>query len=396
LISHGLESFFKKESSAGIILILATALALIIANSPLDSLYDQLISLPVVIAAGSWSIDKPLLLWINDGLMAVFFLMVGLELKREVSEGELSNPKDIILPTAGAIGGMLVPALIYVWINWGNPSAINGWAIPAATDIAFALGIMSLLGNRVPASLKIFLVTLAIIDDIGAIVIIALFYTSNITLAALAIASVCLVILWRMNRKNVVDIPAYILIGIVLWVALLKSGVHATLTGVILAAFIPMRDNKDTSYSPVVHLEHSLSPSVAFAILPIFAFANAGVSFGDISPEGIFHPVTFGIFLGLVVGKQLGIFSLCYLVLKLKLASLPKGLSLKHIYACSLLCGVGFTMSLFIGTLAFEQTGVNNIFDERVGILAGSFVSAILGYAVLYWVGGKDTDTQAD
>lgn len=375
--------FLNREAAPGILLMMATVLALIIANSPIQSIYNQLITLPVQISAGTWAIDKPLLLWINDGLMAVFFFHVGLELKREICEGELSDPKQIVLPAAGAIGGMLLPALIYVGINWDNPVAVAGWAIPAATDIAFALGILALLGSRVPTALKVFLVTLAIIDDIGAIVIIALFYTDQITASALYIAAGCLFVLWQMNRRNVVDIPAYVFVGTVLWVAMLKSGVHATLAGVVLAGFIPMRDVKDTSYSPVTRLEHALNSVVSFAILPLFAFANAGVNFGNISPEGIFHPVTFGIFLGLVVGKQIGVFGFCYVMIKLNLAKLPAGLNLKHIYGCALLCGVGFTMSLFIGGLAFAQTGINQIFDERVGILAGSLVSAILGYVVL-------------
>ncbi|MEW9797437.1 Na+/H+ antiporter NhaA [Alteromonas sp. CYL-A6] len=381
--------FLRRDAAPGILLMLATVAALIVANSPLNSWYEQLISLPVQISAGSWAIDKPLLLWINDGLMAVFFFHVGLELKREVIEGELSNPKDIILPAGGALGGMVLPALIYVGINWDNPVAVAGWAIPAATDIAFALGILALLGSRVPASLKVFLVTLAIIDDIGAILIIALFYTNNITETALLVAGLCLLILWRINRKGVTDLPPYIFVGGILWVALLKSGVHATLAGVVLAAFIPMRDPQDPQYSPVTHLEHSLNSAVSFMILPLFAFANAGITFGNISPEGIFHPVTFGIFLGLVIGKQLGVFGFCLLVVKLRLASLPDDLTLRHIYGCSLLCGVGFTMSLFIGGLAFEETGVNQIFDERVGILTGSVLSAVLGYAVLYWLGKK-------
>ena len=386
-LSDVVENFLKRESSAGIILMAATALALLIANSPLDVYYDKLISLPVIVAAGDFRIDKPLLLWINDGLMAIFFFHVGLELKRELCEGELSNPRNLILPTSGAIGGMAAPALIYVAINWGNPSAMSGWAIPAATDIAFALGIMALLGSRVPASLKVFLVTLAIIDDIGAIVIIALFYTDNITEVALMIAALCFAVLWLMNRRNVVDLPGYIIVGMVLWVALLKSGVHATLAGVLLAAFIPMRSPTDPQDSPVLRLEHELNSVVSFAILPIFALANAGISFSNISPEGIFHPVTWGIFLGLVIGKQLGVFLCCWLVVKSGFASLPAGLTFKHLYGCAVLCGVGFTMSLFIGGLAFEQTGVNSIFDERVGILAGSGLSALLGYVVLYWVG---------
>ena len=395
-INEVVDNFLRRESSAGIFLMVATALALIVANSPLSGLYNQLIEIPVVIAAGDWGIEKPLLLWINDGLMAVFFFHVGLELKREVCEGELANPKEIVFPAAGAIGGMLFPALIYVWVNWGDSQALSGWAIPAATDIAFALGILALLGSRVPSSLKIFLVTLAIIDDIGAILIIAFFYTSNITETALMVAAGCLVVLWLMNRRHIVDLPSYIMVGLVLWVALLKSGVHATLAGVVLAAFIPMRSKSDPSYSPVTKLEHELNPSVSFAILPIFAFANAGIDFGAIRPEGIFHPVTFGIFLGLVVGKQLGVFAFCWLVVKMNLAKLPKDLNFKHIYGCSLLCGVGFTMSLFIGSLAFEDSGVNRMFDERVGILAGSLVSAIAGYVVLYLIERKPRSSNAD
>lgn len=392
-VQEAVSYFLNREAAPGILLMMATVLALVIANSPLDIYYDQLISLPVQISAGSWIIDKPLLLWINDGFMAVFFFHVGLELKREICEGELSSPKNIILPATGALGGMLVPALIYVAVNWNNPVALSGWAIPAATDIAFALGILALLGSRVPASLKVFLVTLAIIDDIGAIVIIALFYTNHITIGALVLAAFCLLFLWQMNKRNVVDIPAYVMIGLILWVAMLKSGVHATLAGVILAAFVPMRDSRDETYSPVTRLEHALNSSVSFAILPLFAFANAGISFNNISPEGIFHPVTFGIFLGLVLGKQIGVFGFCYLTIKLKLASLPDDLSLKHIYGCALLCGVGFTMSLFIGGLAFEETGIDRMFDERVGILAGSAMSAILGYLVLSMVGKRSAST---
>ncbi|GGF66376.1 Na+/H+ antiporter NhaA [Alteromonas lipolytica] len=395
-LSEVVENFLKRESSAGILLMFATALALIVANTPLNAYYDQLMTMPVMIAAGDFRIDKPLLLWINDGLMAIFFFHVGLELKREVCEGELANPKNIILPASGALGGMMVPALIYVAINLDNPAALSGWAIPAATDIAFALGVMALLGNRVPASLKVFLVTLAIIDDIGAIVIIALFYTDNITEIALLTAAGCFVVLWLMNKRNVVDLPGYIIVGLVLWVALLKSGVHATLAGVLLAAFIPMRDKKDPDNSPVIRLEHELNGAVSFAIIPIFAFANAGINFGNISPEGIFHPVTWGIFLGLVVGKQVGVFAFCWLIVKLKMASLPSDLTFRHIYGCSLLCGVGFTMSLFIGSLAFQHTGINQIFDERVGILAGSAVSAILGYVVLYLVGKPIHPTESE
>lgn len=388
-----INDFLKKESASGIILIGATILALIVANSPLVFLYDLLLELPVAVKIGAISIDKPLLLWINDGLMAVFFFLIGLELKREIKEGELSNPKDIVLPGIGAIGGMAVPAAIYVYFTWQDPVALQGWAIPAATDIAFALGIMALLGSRVPASLKVFLVTLAIIDDIGAILIIALFYTSNISVEALAVAAACLVFLFWMNQKGITQIPSYILVGVILWTALLKSGVHATLAGVALAFFIPMRDPKNKVHSPVSELEHSLHPSVSFVILPVFAFANAGIDLFSIGADSITHPVTIGILLGLVLGKPIGVFGLCFIAIKTKLAEMPSELRLMQLFGCSVLCGIGFTMSLFIGSLAFEETGVNLVFDERLGILAASFVSAITGYLLL-WYGGRNRQVQ--
>ena len=326
--------------------------------------------------------------------MAIFFFHVGLELKRAVTEGGLSDPKDIVLPAAGAIGGMVVPVAIYLALTWGAKDAMEGWAIPAATDIAFALGIMALLGSKVPASLKIFLVTLAIIDDIGAIAIIALFYTDNISVSALVVAAVCIPILFWMNRRNVTDIPPYVLIGLVLWAAMLKSGVHATLAGVVLAAFIPMRDKKDASYSPVIRLEHSLNSSVSFVILPLFAFANAGINFAEMEADALTHPVTIGVFFGLIIGKQLGVFSFSWLSVKLGFANLPDDLDFKHIYGCALLCGVGFTMSLFIGSLAFG--GTEKAFDERLGILAGSLVSGLLGYLALYFMGNPNKKSAKD
>ncbi|GAB2707617.1 Na+/H+ antiporter NhaA [Aliiglaciecola sp. 3_MG-2023] len=378
-----LDRFLKKESAGGILLMCAAVLALIVANSPLSLVYDLLIDMPVVIQVGALEINKPLLLWINDGLMAVFFFMVGLELKREIMEGGLSNPANIVLPASGAIGGMIVPAGIYAFFTWGNPIALAGWAIPAATDIAFAMGILALLGSKVPVSLKVFLVTLAIIDDIGAILIIALFYSDNISTWPLIVAAFCLMLLTSMNRKNVQQIPSYILVGVVLWVAMLKSGVHATLAGVLLAFFIPMRDNNDPSISPVKSLEHSLLPAVNFVILPVFAFANSGINLGSINADSVFHPVTFGIFLGLFLGKQVGVFGFSWLVIKLGLAKLPADQNFSQLYGCAILCGVGFTMSLFIGSLAFAQTGNNAFFDERLGILLGSIVSAVTGYLVL-------------
>jgi len=358
-------------------------LALVLANSPLKSYYTLLIDTPVEVRIGALEIAKPLLLWNNDGLMAVFFFLVGLELKRELIEGELSNKRNIILPGVGAIGGMLVPALIYTYFNAGDATAMKGWAIPAATDIAFALGILSLLGSRVPTSIKIFLTSLAIFDDIGAIIIIALFYTEKISILALIVVACCIPILAIMNRRSVESKSLYLMIGIVMWVAMLKSGVHATLSGVILAMFIPMTSKTKKDYSPLKSLEHDLHSVVAYIILPIFAFSNAGISFVGLGVEEIFHSVPLGIALGLFFGKQLGIFSLCWIAIKLKLTRFPQGMSWGSLYGAAALCGVGFTMSLFIGSLAFEETGINMLFDERLGIILGSLASGIVGYFAL-------------
>lgn len=388
---NSLQHFFKLEAASGILLMGATVIALLVANSPLSDYYNMLVSVEAGMHVGNFEIDKPILLWINDGLMAVFFFLVGLELKREMMEGQLSRPRNVVLPMIGAVGGMLVPAMIYTFFNFDEPSTRAGWAIPAATDIAFALGILALLGRSVPSSVKLFLVTLAIIDDIGAILIIALFYTHNIAMIPLAIAAVCLIALTALNKRRVVDIPAYMLIGVVLWIALLKSGVHATLAGVLLAFFIPMRSReKIKSYSPVKYLEHSLHPSVAFVILPIFAFANAGVDLRNITVESLTHPVTLGIALGLFVGKQVGIFGLCALSIKLGIAKLPRRMTFLQLYGVSVLCGVGFTMSLFIGSLAFDEAQ-NTLIDERLGILMASLLSAIVGYFVLKFSLRSDT-----
>lgn len=378
-----LENFFKMESAGGILLIIAATAALIFANSPLDHLYDLILSTPVAVVVGPLEVAKPLLLWINDGLMAIFFFLVGLELKREMMEGELSDIRTIVLPGVGAIGGMAVPALIYLYFNAGDPNAINGWAIPSATDIAFALGVLSLLGKRVPVSIKVFLTSLAIFDDVGAVIIIAMFYTSKISFMALVVVSICVPILAIMNRMNVVSRAAYITIGIVMWVATLKSGVHATLAGVVLAMFIPMRSKQDPSFSPVKDMEHDLHTAVAFFILPIFAFANAGINFDGIGPEQLAHNVPTGIALGLFLGKQIGIFGLCWLVIKLGFTKLPTGMTWMSLYGTAALCGIGFTMSLFIGSLAFEGGGEVRLFDERLGILLGSLASGIFGYIIL-------------
>jgi NhaA family Na+:H+ antiporter len=377
-----IRDFLKLETTSGIILVSAAVLAMIIANSPLALYYGSLIDLPVEIRVGNFEIAKPLLLWINDGLMAIFFFLIGLELKREVLEGQLSSPKKVVLPALGAIGGMLVPAAIYVGLNQGDEIALQGWAIPAATDIAFALAILALLGNRVPHSLKIFLVSIAIFDDVGAIAIIALFFASDLSVGALTTAAACLPLLWLLNRRGVLEMTPYVLIGIVMWVAVLKSGVHATLAGVILAMFIPLRDPKK-GRSPLHELEHDLHSAVAFGILPIFAFANAGISLSGVSIDYLFHPVPLGIMAGLFVGKQLGVFIFCWLGVRLGVARLPSDIRWMHVYGMALLCGVGFTMSFFIASLAFEETGVNLLFDERLGIIGGSIISGICGYFVL-------------
>lgn len=379
---NALRNFLKLEAASGVILVVAAIVAMIVANSPLNSLYDSLIDLRVEIRIGTFEIAKPLLLWVNDGLMAVFFLLVGLELKREILQGQLSELNQVILPAIGAVGGMLVPALIYVGFNWGDAVAIQGWAIPAATDIAFALAILALLGNRIPLSLRVFLVSVAIFDDVGAIVIIALFYTSELSWTALSMAGACLPVLYILNRRGVVKKSPYLFIGLIMWVAVLKSGVHATLAGVVLAFFIPLRSSGSDS-SPLHELEHDLHTSVAFGILPLFAFANAGISLAGVSWDYLLHSVSLGILAGLFIGKQVGVFLFCWLGVRVGVARLPADLTWIHIYGAALLCGVGFTMSLFIASLAFENTGVNLLFDERLGIIAGSLLSGTFGYFVL-------------
>jgi len=378
-----LSNFFKLESAGGIILMVAAVLAMIVANSPLQFYYALLLDTPVDILIGALEVAKPLLLWINDGLMAVFFFLVGLELKRELIEGELSDRRNIYLPGVGAIGGMLGPALIYISFNINDSTAMKGWAIPAATDIAFALGVLYLLGSRVPTSIKIFLTSLAIFDDIGAIIIIALFYTANISLEALVVVACCIPILALLNRGNNESKSLYIMVGLVMWVAMLKSGVHATLTGVILAMFIPMRSETNADYSPLKSLEHDLHSMVAFFVLPVFAFANAGVNFPEGGTEQLLHNVPLGIAFGLFFGKQVGIFGLCWVAIKLKIARLPVGMSWGSLYGTAALCGIGFTMSLFIGSLAFQEADLKQLFDERLGIILGSLASGFLGYFVL-------------
>lgn len=378
-----IDRFFRKESAPGILLMIAAVVAVFAANSPLKVYYTLLIDIPVEVRVGALDIAKPLLLWVNDGLMAVFFLHVGLELKREFLEGELKDKRNIILPGLGALGGMGIPALIYLVFNYDNPSSVSGWAIPAATDIAFALGVLALLGSRVPLSLKVFLTSLAIFDDVGAIVIIALFYTSKISITALIIVAVCTAILFMLNRRCVCEKGLYAVLGVIMWIAMLKSGVHATLTGVLLAMFIPMRSEEDPTVSPVRRLEHDLHSTVSFFILPVFAFCNSGINFSTVGIDQITHDVTLGIVLGLFVGKQVGVFAFCWFGIKMGWAKLPKNTNWMSLYGVSILCGIGFTMSLFIGSLAFEESGVDRIFDERLGIVLGSLVSGIFGTVIL-------------
>jgi len=373
--------FFQLEAASGLLLIAAAALALIINNSPLSYLYNGLLDVPVVAQIGALKIAKPLLLWINDGLMALFFLLIGLEVKREIIEGHLSKPSQIVLPGAAAIGGMVVPALIYWFLNKDNPAAVAGWAIPMATDIAFALGVLALLGKRVPVSLKLFLMTLAIIDDLGAIIVIALFYSGELSSLSLMLAAACLLALIAMNRLGVVKLGPYMVIGLILWVCVLKSGVHATLAGVTLALCIPLR-TRNAEASPLLSLEHALHPWVAYGILPLFAFANAGVSLAGVNLESFTHHVPMGIAVGLLLGKTVGVFGLTWIAIKLGLAALPSGANWGQVLGVAILCGIGFTMSLFVGSLAFVPGSSEYAGMDRMGILTGSILAAVIGYGI--------------
>jgi Na+:H+ antiporter, NhaA family len=376
-----MREFFRLEAAAGILLGLTAILAIIIENSPFRNFYDYLLNTPVAIQIGGFAIDKPLLLWINDGLMAIFFLLVGLEIKREILEGQLSSREQVVLPIIAAFGGLAVPALIYAYFNWGDADAIKGWAIPAATDIAFALGVIMLLGKRVPESLKICLVAVAIIDDLAAIVIIALFYTKSLSIISLVFGLLAIIALYIMNRKGVTKIAPYMVVGVILWACVLKSGVHATLAGVVIALFIPLRTKNALGKSPARSLEHGLHPWVAYSILPIFAFANAGVSLQGLSVEMLLHPITLGIALGLFFGKQIGIMLVTAICVLIKICKLPKGVNWSQYYAMSLITGIGFTMSLFIGTLAFDN--IDNQTFVRLGVILGSLLSGISGYILL-------------
>jgi NhaA family Na+:H+ antiporter len=384
---HGLSEFFRLESAGGILLIAAAALALVCANSPLEEFYDGFRELPVAVVVGELQIAKPLLLWINDGLMAVFFLLVALEIKREALSGQLSSRDQLVLPLLCAIAGVAVPAAIFWWINRDDPVSMQGWAIPAATDIAFALGILSLLGSRVPIGMKLLLSTIAVVDDLAAIVIIAVFYTSGMSMTALAWAGAAIALMFVLNRRGVRALTPYLLLGVVVWVCVLKSGVHATLAGVVTGLMIPHYDRRNaiddaSEYSPLETLEHALHPWVAYLILPVFAFANAGLALGGFAPQDVLAPVPLGIALGLLVGKPAGVVGAALLARAVGIARYPEGMDWRSMVGLGLLCGIGFTMSLFIASLAFADDG--DLFQHAVlGVLCASVAAAVAGYAWL-------------
>ena len=382
-VVSAIAEFLRLEAAGGILLLIAAVAAMVLSNSPAAGFYEAFLDTPVEVRVGALEIAKPLFLWVNDGLMALFFFLVGLELKREVLQGELSHPAQIALPAVAAAAGMAVPAALYAALNWGDAVALRGWAVPTATDIAFSVGVLALLGARAPASLKVFLLTLAVLDDLGAIVIIALFYTHNLALGSLGVAACGVVALTVLSRRGVTTIAPYAAIGIVMWAALLKSGVHATLAGVALALFIPLRVPQGAGESPLERLERDLHPTVAYGVLPLFAFANSGVSLEGITLAALGHPVPAGIALGLIAGKTLGVFGAVAATVSLGLARLPEGATYVHVLGVALLCGIGFTMSLFIAGLAFEGDALQLAKESRLGILCGSLAAGAAGYLVL-------------
>ncbi|OBX09363.1 pH-dependent sodium/proton antiporter [Gallibacterium salpingitidis] len=381
-LSQSIQQFFKSEPAGGILLLIATFFAIVLANLSFTSqCYQDLLNTTVAFQFGEFRLHKPLLLWINDGLMAIFFLSIGLEVKKELFTGSLSNYKTALFPAIAAFGGMIVPALLFYLVTASSSELTKGWAIPMATDIAFALGIMALVGKNVPPALKIFLLALAIIDDLGAIVVIAIFFSHELGEVALVGAAISILLLFLLNRYKVSSLTPYGVVGIILWVCVLKSGVHATLAGVIIGFAIPLKASNGAN---LVHrLEHTLAPWVTFMILPLFAFANAGISFQGINTQLLSSPLLFAVLLGLFVGKPIGVFGFSYLSIKLKLTQLPAGINFSHIFAVSLLCGIGFTMSMFLSGLAFEQEAHDLNILARIGILAASTLSAILGFFTL-------------
>lgn len=378
---RGIKRFLQLEEAGGLLLIAAAAIALLLSNSPLQGIYNAVLRMPLEIIVGDIRFGKPLELWISEGLMAVFFFLVGLEIKRELLQGELRTRKLATLPAVAAIGGMAAPAALYAWINAGDAVGLRGWAIPAATDIAFALGILSLAGKAVPTSLKVLLTAIAILDDLGAIVIIALFYTENLNAQMLGVAALCSVGLIALNKKGVLHTAPYVLLGAIMWISVLKSGIHATLAGLITALAIPLRTAEGVP-SPAGRLEESLHPWVAYMVLPLFAFANAGVSLTGVTLASLAEPVTLGIIVGLTVGKPVGVLGALWLARATGIATLPEGADWRGLLGVACLCGVGFTMSLFIGALAFEATGSEQMNAVRLGVLSGSLLSAVLGILV--------------
>jgi NhaA family Na+:H+ antiporter len=391
MLLRAIDRFFSHEASGGILLMFAAVGAMIVANSSLVGIYDTALSAKFSVLINDQGLSKPLILWINDGLMAVFFFLVGLELKREMLEGKLKNPADVLLPGMAAVGGMIVPAVVFAAFNWNAPEQLSGWAIPAATDIAFALGILALVGSRAPTSLKVFLLTLAILDDLGAIIIIALFYTSTLKIDYLFLALLPLLGLIWMNLRGQHRMAPMILLGAVMWVLVLKSGVHATLAGVITALCIPLTDK--WGKSPLHSLEHALAPYVLYLIVPIFAFANAGVVLTVLELSDLFAPLPMGIALGLILGKQIGVFGITFALVKTGIARMPQGANWLHIYGTSCLAGIGFTMSLFIGGLSFSDATMMN--EVRLGVLSGSIISAILGYGALIIASKSQVSTES-
>jgi Na+:H+ antiporter, NhaA family len=376
-----IEDGTKNEVAAGLVLVAAAVAAIVVANSPLASHYDALLYSKLPLGIAPFVLQKTILHWVNDGLMAIFFFVVGLEIKREMAVGALAHRKTALLPVIAALGGMIVPAMIYAAITWDDASALRGWAIPAATDIAFAVGVLALLGNKVPASLKLFLLALAIIDDLGAIIVIALFYSVELSAVSLMLAGLGLLVLWGFNRSNVTSVWPYIIVGLFVWLCVLKSGVHATIAGVATALMIPLAGPKGSGERPLEKLEHALVPWVSFAIVPIFAFANAGVSLAGLTPASLVAPVPLAIALGLFIGKGLGIFGFAVAAIRAGLADMPKNATLMQLLGVAVIGGIGFTMSLFIGTLAFPDP--SRAAELRIGVLAGSMLSAAVGYMIL-------------
>jgi len=380
-ISKSFKWFFKLEAASGLVLLFAAIIALIVSNSNLSDLYFSTLNEYLFLGINNFGIKLSLIHWINDALMAIFFFFVTLEIKREFLQGELSNIKQALLPIIGAVGGMLVPALVYVYINFGDSETLNGWAIPSATDIAFSLGVLSLLGKRVPLSLKVFLTALAIIDDLGAILIIALFYSGDLNIKYLTLMFIAFIILLILNRFDIKKFFPYLLVGLLLWDFTHNSGIHATIAGVLLAMTIPHR-KKENDFSLLIKIEHAISPYVAFGIMPLFAFANAGVSLEGLSFSSLFDKVPLGIVLGLFLGKQLGVFVFSYISIKLKIAQMPNNSNWYNFYGVGVLTGIGFTMSLFVGNLAFVEN-IQYMDGVKIGVLTGSLLSTLFGYFLI-------------